>query len=77
MIRMPIIEDPVAAPLRGSEAAAAPVEETVVHVSTHPARGRQPEAFSSAAANIAPTSKPDCSVISTKHVGLVTLTSVR
>ena len=37
----------------------------------------QADARSSASANIAPTSNPVCCVISTKQVGLVTLTSVR
>src|SRR5205823_14172798 len=37
---------------------------------------RAPQAIArmSASANIPPTSNPDCSAISTKHVGLVTLT---
>ena len=41
------------------------------------ALGTYAQARISASANIPPTSKPDCSAISTKQVGLVTLTSVR
>ena len=54
---------------------AAGVDESgAVNVSTR--FQRRPSRIS-ASANMPPTSNPDCSAISTKHVGLVTLTSVR